>query len=127
MLGESEVDTESPSQTSQPSKEQLLAQLSSLDLDQAKQVEAAERRAGAGKYTASAKATVVRYQTLAPVGALTHLNVHLYVEAQGDGWETDYDLVCSDRVKAMIEPGASFDAVYDPSNRTDVDIRVPPP
>ena len=111
---------------SEPSKNDVLAELAKLDPDEVKQVSAAEERAAAAKYTGSGQATVVRYESLGPVGTLTRLNVRLYVEAPGEAWQTDYDLVCSDRVRAMIEPGATFDAVYDPSNREDVDIRVPP-
>ena len=109
----------------EPSNDVVLAQLATLDAGRLKQVAAAAERAGAGTHTGSGQATVVRCESLGPVGAMTHLKVRLYVEAGGDAWETDYDLVCSDRVKAMILPGATFPAVYDPSNRQDVDIRVP--
>lgn len=122
MLEESEPETVA----SEPSKDEVLSQLATLDADQVKQVAAAAERVGAGTYTASGQATIVRYESLGKVGAMARLKVHLYVEAAGDAWETDYDLVCSDRVKAMILPGATFPAVYDPSNRQDVDIRVPP-
>jgi hypothetical protein len=118
MLEEPSAETTA----SEPSKDGVLAQLATLDADEVKLVAAVEERA----YTGSGQATVVRYESLGPVGAMTRLKVRLYVEADGDAWETDYDLVCSDRVKAMILPGATFPAVYDPSNRQDVDIRVPP-
>jgi hypothetical protein len=111
----------------QPSKDELVAELATLDEHQLKRVEATEERAGASTYTASGQATVVRSEDLGRVGTATRLKVRLYVEAGGDGWQTDFDVVCSDRVKAMIQPGATFPAVYDPRNRQDVDIRVPPP